>query len=353
MPAPEVITEIEGKQLRFTDNNGRPSLYGISKDLASFETSFELLGREIKAKPLAAKRLADLTNDRELLEKFANNPAWFWEEWGYAQTGWMSTGLIDRREANVFFMKLEISSKDADFLRSQGYNIESNAQGRNILYRMGNIDTDTGGHFHGSIRSTGEWDFSSLYWRYGEGDLGMTFFDNIAYTRNYYEDITATAQGRAPRTFTGQDMLNEAFGPGNNGPVFKGARRWCQEVGSDTQYKQRMAGLLREHDGEPVSLAQRLTENDLARLEKEGVIRLRSTAQQPIAFNGLDHFPLETTDGRAVLRAEHTFTDRLGIERKGGAIPAFEALLKEITRNHGRHQWEEIKDYILHSPVGP
>ncbi|MBI2079910.1 hypothetical protein HYT84_04030 [Candidatus Micrarchaeota archaeon] len=278
IPAPQIFTEVGGKSLTFKTSSGDSRLYGLIQNIGDFKGNITVEGKSMPVSTITAAPIDHIKYNKQLDKAVTDNSALFWEELGYAQTGFVRSGLWDAHEGNAFAMLLKISEADAAFLTRKGHKVFT-VGGSPAILKVGRIDTDSGGHFLAKKGPDGQYDFSSLYRRYGGEDLRRIISGS------------ATRSGR-----TVQDVANSVY------PHMKeGARRWQREVGNTPAFSQQVPKLLTEHNGNPVGIGHTMSESKIAAVNAASPSKPAILLEGP--FNGRPHQPVNTPDGRSHLNA--------------------------------------------------
>jgi hypothetical protein len=305
VPAPEiVISRRSGAQLEYLTPDGSTSRFGILRAMGEFDGQLRMAGRDLHVRAIAESGIGDIIDDPQMLQIFRSDPQRFWEEFGFAMTGSFATGIFDRHEINVRAVVLEIvnpTRQDLDALRAAGHRVVRDSSGRYTVFRIGGIDTDSGGSFLVAADAAGRYDFTQMVDRFGRTDLHRLFV-RMTNIRNLMEQADATAQGRPARTFRVESTIAQAFGTASApGPFQAGMQRWMREFGASQGYRQDMVRRFTSHGGETAGMGQSLHDSPdlLSQLLSSGMTYFAQ------GFNGEPLTPVQFRDGRSVLRPDY------------------------------------------------
>ncbi|MEW6722705.1 MAG: hypothetical protein AB1324_05575, partial [Candidatus Micrarchaeota archaeon] len=257
VPAPEVATKVNGKELTFLER-GQQLSYGIMQHMQYYEGVHNIGGRDVHMKAASAAEVAQFeqfVESNPALKKLrAENPDKFWKmvmnEFGWAQTGLMSVGFQDGHGKNMWAMMMRISEADAAHLESLGHVVVRDEKGPQVL-RFGRIDTDSGATFVAHQRD-GRLRFSGHFADYGHHLRGSM-------------KVFMRMQGDDFKAATPADIFTRSVDR-----MKEGGRQWQKDVGSSPDFDKRVEAILTENQGTPVGIGitLRLTEGDKAVLAK-------------------------------------------------------------------------------------
>ena len=301
IPAPRIRSGIGEWPFEFVDSAGNKQVYSVSQDMRNFDGTLRIAGRDVEVNTATTESIATMTQNAALRRILQERPELVMEEIGYTTTGTMSVGMWDGHQDNLFAMLLRVSDSDAAFLRKQGYPLFRDSEGY-MIFRIGRVDTDNGGAFQ-AVRRGREYDFTATHIRVGIWDMGLVF------------ESLASQQNRPV-----QSLIMDQFQY-----ILRGAERWHAEVGSRPEFSQRVAAHFRSHEGQPVGLGMKLTEAEIAIMERGG----RPTKRN-VPFNGHERTEVAFPDGRSRFVAQD-------------AQDTFQAFRRATEGNGLGETWQSIK----------
>ncbi|MFN7991186.1 MAG: hypothetical protein U0R44_03430 [Candidatus Micrarchaeia archaeon] len=325
VPAPHTIAvDHQGAQLTFRQADGSYSGYGISRNLAEFNGTIRIGGRDIQMSTRTATSIWDLPDSPALLDLYMRSPETFYSQLGFALAAQYAVGSIDGHELNSWAMTMRIENPTPENLAALGYRIVRDPGGLETLERVpgsaqpytlwreadgsvsafmiGRIDTDDSGGTYWASGHAGNFDLSSMRGRVGEQIL-TRMFARLTQIRNMQEALLAQAQARDPVFVSVYDTIRQAFGSSGNGPIYQGIQSWARTVGADPQYQAAMRQGFISHNGQPSGVSFVLNPNDhaplIAQLDAEGMTYYRWPT------NGEPAMPVFSRDGRSIMMADY------------------------------------------------